>query len=197
MFFICGHFSLHYLPIHKKEYRICTYRPLAIYKNFRVFWWWFIEIFQNFARKKPQKVDFWSKNVAVYSNFIVVVVSLRVAYYRCSTVRGWQKKIKFFFVNFKPKSLKGLKILDIIITMLDIRQTTTMLHLLGHIMVKVDMLLIISIILDIIKTILDNRQTTMLDHLDQIISIVDMVLIVNGQNGIMVLALEHVEVANK
>ena len=82
------------------------------------------------------------------------------------------------YLNFKPKSLKGLKILDIIITMLDIRQTTTMLHLLGHIMAIVDMVLIISIILDIIKTILDNRQTTtMLDHLGQIMSIVDMVLI--------------------
>ena len=70
------------------------------------------------------------------------------------------------YLNFKPKSLKGLKILDIIITMLDIRQTTTMLHLLGHIMAIVDMVLIISIILDIIITILDNRQTTtMLGHL--------------------------------
>ena len=36
-------------------YRIRAYRPLAVYKNLRVFWWWFIEIFWVFAPKSSKK----------------------------------------------------------------------------------------------------------------------------------------------
>jgi len=40
----------------------------------RVSRWRFIENFGHKSLKKPQKVDFWSKKVEVYSNFAALVV---------------------------------------------------------------------------------------------------------------------------
>ena len=43
------------------NYRIRAYRPPAVYKSLRVFWWWVIEIFWIFAPKSLKKWTFGSK----------------------------------------------------------------------------------------------------------------------------------------
>ena len=50
--------------------------PITVYKKIRVLKWRFIEIFPNFSLKKPNKVDFWAKKVAVYLNFVLPSVGL-------------------------------------------------------------------------------------------------------------------------
>ena len=46
----------------------------------------------------PQKVDFWGKKVAIYSNFVVVAVSSRMASY----LRGYVMNLNLFWVFFYP-----------------------------------------------------------------------------------------------
>ena len=55
-------------------YRIHANKPPPVYKKIKVLRWRIIEIFPKFAPKKPQKVDFLSKKVVVYLNFVKVVV---------------------------------------------------------------------------------------------------------------------------